>query len=167
MKKVVWIFILMVSFSVTAPAQNVAYVDVQKIMNNSVKGKKLKLEIQEKVKYYQSRLENIDKQISQIQKQLESPILSEEAKKKKKEELQNLKEQTIKIQQEAEEELSQMKAKAEKELVLDIKRITQEYAKKHNIDLVFIGGVIGGVVYYDSAIDITDKILEKYNKETK
>ncbi|MDQ7055697.1 MAG: OmpH family outer membrane protein [Persephonella sp.] len=119
------------------------------------------------MKYYQSKLDSIDKQIAQIQKQLESPVLSEEAKKKKKKRLAELKEEGQKVQQEAERELSQMKAKAERELILDIKRITEKYAREHNIDLVFIGGAIGGVVYYDKAIDITDKILEIYNRETK
>ncbi len=167
MKKVMLFFVLLIGLVSFAAAENIAYVDVQKIMNTSKKGKKLKSEIQEKVKYYQSKLDNIDKQISQIEKQLESPVLSEEAKKKKKEELTKLKEEGAKIQQEAEKELSQMKAKAERELILDIKRITEEYAKKHNIDMVFIGGAIGGVVYYDKAIDITDEILKMYDREQK
>ncbi|MDQ7055696.1 MAG: hypothetical protein Q9M89_04105 [Persephonella sp.] len=48
MRKTVWTFILVTFFSGLAVAQNIAYVDVQKIMNSSVKGKKLKSEIQEK-----------------------------------------------------------------------------------------------------------------------
>ncbi len=167
MKKVMLFFVLVIGLVSFAVAENIAYVDVQKIMNTSEKGKKLKAEIQEKVKYYQSKLDSLDEQISQIEKQLASPVISEEAKKKKKEELTKLKEEGAQIQQEAEKELSQMKAQAERELILDIKRITEEYAKKHNIDMVFIGGAIGGVVYYDKAIDITDEILKIYDREQK
>ncbi|SNZ09936.1 periplasmic chaperone for outer membrane proteins Skp [Persephonella hydrogeniphila] len=146
-------------------AQNIAYVDIQKVMNQSKKGQEYKKEIESKVKYYQKKLEEIDKKISQIEKQLESPVLSDEAKKKKRKELEELKEKGRNIQQNAEEELSKMKAKAERELVLKIKEITEKYAKEKNLDLVFIGGAIGGVVYHDKTVDITEEILKRLDGE--
>ncbi|NPA58580.1 MAG: OmpH family outer membrane protein [Aquificae bacterium] len=151
----------------TAFAQNVAFVDVQKVMNQSKKGQQYKKEIESKVSYYQKKLEKIDKQIKEIEKQLASPVLSEEAKEKKRKEIAQLKAKGLEIQQQAEEELSKMKAQAEMELIKLIQKVTERYAKQHNIDLVFIGGAIGGVVYHDKAIDITDKILELVNKELK
>ncbi|WP_456463731.1 OmpH family outer membrane protein [Persephonella sp.] len=149
----------------TTLAQNIAYVDVQKVMNQSKKGQEFKKEIKSKVEYYQKKLYEIDKKISSIEKQLESPVLSEEAKKKKRKELADLKSEGQKIQQEAEEELSQMKAKAERELIIQIREITEKYAKEKNIDLVFIGGALGGVVYFDKSIDITDEILKRLDEE--
>ena len=149
----------------TTLAQNIAYVDVQKVMNQSKKGQEFKKEIKSKVEYYQKKLYEIDKKISSIEKQLESPVLSEEAKKKKRKELADLKSEGQKIQQEAEEELSQMKAKAERELIIQIREITEKYAKEKNIDLVFVGGAIGGVVYFDKNIDITDEILKRLDEE--
>ncbi|WP_293449003.1 OmpH family outer membrane protein [Persephonella sp.] len=146
-------------------AQNIAYVDVQKVMNQSKKGQEFKKEIKSKVEYYQKKLDEIDKKISSIEKQLESPVLSEEAKKKKRKELTDLKSEGQKIQQEAEKELSQMKAKAERELIIQIREITEKYAKEKNIDLVFVGGAIGGVVYFDKSIDITDEILKRLDEE--
>ncbi len=149
----------------TTLAQNIAYVDVQKVMNQSKKGQEFKKEIKSKVEYYQKKLYEIDKKISSIEKQLESPVLSEEAKKKKRKELADLKSEGQKIQQEAEEELSQMKAKAERELIIQIREITEKYAKEKNIDLVFIGGALGGVVYFDKSIDITNEILKRLDEE--
>lgn len=146
-------------------AQNIAYVDVQKVMNQSKKGQEFKKEIKSKVEYFQKKLDEIDKKISSIEKQLESPVLSEEAKKKKRKELTDLKSEGQKIQQEAEKELSQMKAKAERELIIQIREITEKYAKEKNIDLVFVGGAIGGVVYFDKSIDITDEILKRLDEE--
>ncbi|WP_457625120.1 OmpH family outer membrane protein [Persephonella sp.] len=165
MKKILTVFALLFVLTGYVYAQNIAYVDIQKVMNQSKKGQEYKKEIENKVKYYQKKLDGIDKKISQLEKQLESPVLSEEAKKKKRKELEELKEEGRKIQQEAEEELSKMKAKAERELVLKIKEVTEKYAKEKNIDLVFIGGAIGGVVYYDEAIDITEQILKKLDEE--
>ena len=149
----------------TVLAQNIAYVDIQKVMNQSKKGQEFKKEIKNKVKYYQKKLDEIDKKISSLEKQLKSPVLSEEAKKKKIEELASLKSEGQKIQQEAEKELSQMKAKAERELIIQIRKVTEEYAKEKNIDLVFVGGAVGGVVYFDKSIDITDEILKRLDEE--
>jgi len=147
-------------------AQNIAFVDVQKVMNQSKRGEEYKKEIQNKVAYYQKKLDEIDEKVSELEKQLSSPVLSEEAKEKKKKELAEIKAKGLEIQQEAEEELSQMKARAEKELIKEIRKATEKYAKEHNIDLVFVGGAIGGVVYHDTAIDITDQILKMLNGET-
>jgi len=58
-----------------------------------------------------------------------------------------------------------MKAKAEKELIIQIRKVTQDYARENNIDLVFIGGALGGVVYFDKGIDITDEILKRVDGE--
>ena len=167
MKKIRYIIVLLFLCVNAVLAQNIAFVDIQKIMNTSIKGKKLKNEIQDKVKFYQNKLNELDNRISEIEKQLASPVLSEEAKEKKKKELAELKAEGTKIQMEAEEELAKMKAKAERELILEIKRITESYAKKKNIDLVFIGGTIGGVVYHDKTIDITDEILKLFDQEQK
>ncbi|WP_457639107.1 OmpH family outer membrane protein [Persephonella sp.] len=164
MKKILLAFLMVFGF---VYAQNIAFVDVQKVMNQSQKGQKYKKEIQDKVNYYQKKLDEIDKKISEIQKQLESPVLSEEAKESKKKELADLRAEGMKIQEEAEKELSQMKAKAEMELIKEIQKVTEQYAKEKNIDLVFVGGALGGVIYHDTAIDITDEILKRLNGEKK
>ncbi len=165
MKRFFLFFVGLLILTNTVLAQNIAYVDVQKVMNQSKKGQAFKKEIKSKVEYYQKKLDEIDKKISSIEKQLESPVLSEEAKKKKRKELADLKSKAQKIQQEAEKELSQMKAKAERELIIRIRKITEKYAKEKNIDLVFVGGAIGGVIYFDNSIDITDEILKRLDKE--
>ncbi|WP_456384233.1 OmpH family outer membrane protein [Persephonella sp.] len=166
MERLLSILILLVAVT-GVYAQNIAFVDVQKVMNQSKKGQEYKKEIQDKVAYYQKKLDEIDKKIAELEKQLSSPVLSEEAKDKKRKELAEIKARGLEIQQEAEKELSQMKAKAERELIKEIRKVTEKYAKQHNIDLVFVGGAIGGVIYHDTAIDITDHILKMLDGETK
>jgi len=167
MNRLTTIAILLFTISFMAIAQNIAFVDVQKVMNQSKKGQEYKKEIQNKVTYYQKKLEEIDRKIAELEKQLNSPVLSEEAKEKKKKELAELKAKGLEIQQKAEEELSAMKAKAERELIKLIRKAAEKYAKEHNIDLIFVGGAIGGVIYHDTAIDITEEILKLVNGETK
>lgn len=163
MKKVIFAFFLMISFVSIAVAQTIAFVDVPKIMNTSKKGEEYKKELKAKIQYYKEKLSKIQKQIKELQKQLESPVLSPEAKKKKEEKLKQLKTEGIKLQIKAEQELQKIKAQAERKLVKDIQKIVEKYAKEHNIDIVLVGGTL----YQDKAIDITDEILKLYDKGAK
>ena len=163
MKKLIFAFFLAISLTGFATAQNIAFVDVLKIMNTSKKGEEYKKELKAKIQYYKEKLDKIQKEIKEIQKQLESPVLSPEAKKKKEEKLKQLKTEGIKLQIKAEQELQKIKAQAERKLVKDIQKIVEKYAKEHNIDIVMVGGTL----YQDKAIDITDEILKLYDKGAK
>ncbi len=163
MKKLIFAFFLAISLTGFATAQSIAFVDVAKIMNISKKGEEYKKELKAKIQYYKEKLDKIQKQIKEIQKQLESPVLSSEAKKKKEEKLKQLKTEGIKLQIQAEQELQKIKAQAERKLVKDIQKIVEKYAKEHNIDIVLVGGTL----YQDEAIDITDEILKLYDKGAK
>ncbi|WP_297454851.1 OmpH family outer membrane protein [Persephonella sp.] len=163
MKKLIFAFFLAISLTGFATAQNIAFVDVLKIMNTSKKGEEYKKELKAKIQYYKEKLDKIQKEIKELQKQLESPVLSPEAKKKKEEKLKQLKTEGIKLQIKAEQELQKIKAQAERKLVKDIQKIVEKYAKEHNIDIVLVGGTL----YQDKAIDITDEILKLYDKGAK
>ncbi len=163
MKKLLFALVLSILFTNLTFAQNIYFIDIQKIMNTSKKGKEYKKELKAKIDYYKEKLDKIQKKIEDIEKQLESPVLNPEAKKKKEEKIKQLKAEGIKLQMQAEEELQKIKAQAERKLVKDIKNIVEKYAREHNIDIVLVGGTL----YQDKAIDITDEILKLYDKGVK
>ncbi len=156
-----FIFLSTISFA----QEKFAYVDVQKIMNESKKGQKLKKDIEQKLEYYKKKAEELEKKAKDIQKQMESPALSEKGKQKKQEELQKIEQEFFMLQQKAQIELNQMKMEAEKQMLKDIERVVKKYAEKNNIDIVFIGGNISALLYADKKLDITDIILKMYDEE--
>ncbi len=162
--------LLLVTFVIstqTLAIEKFAYVDVQKIMNESKVGKKLKKEIENSIKTYQKRFNDLQKKIENLQKQLESPVLSEKGKEKKKEEIRKLQRQFVQLQMEAEQKLNQKKAQAEKKMVDDLRKIVEKYSNKKGIDIVFFGGLQNGILYADKSIDITLDILRLYNISSK
>ena len=162
------IFSLLVIFLISTfgyAQEKFAYVDVQKIMNQSKKGEKLRKEIEQKLEYYKKKAEELEKKAKAIQKQMESPALSEKGKQKKQEELQKIEQEFLVLQQKAQMELNEMKMKAEKKMLDDIKRIVKKYSEKNNIDIVFIGGQLSALLYADKKLDITDIILKMYDEE--
>ncbi len=166
MKRLITVLLFVFSFSFISMAQEkFAYVDIQKIMNESKKGEKFRKEIEQKLEYYKKKAGELESKAKQIQKQMESPALSEKGKKKKEEELKQLEQEFMLLQQKAQMEIQQMKAEAEKKMLEDIKRIVKKYAEKNNIDIVFLGGEFSGLLYADRSLDITDIILKMYNEE--
>ena len=166
MRKLIFSFLIIFLVSTFGYAQEkFAYVDVQKIMNQSKKGEKLRKEIEQKLEYYKKKAEELEKKAKSIQKQMESPALSEKGKQKKQEELQKIEQEFLVLQKKAQMELNEMKMKAEKKMLDDIKRIVKKYSEKNNIDIVFIGGQLSALLYADKKLDITDIILKMYDEE--
>lgn len=145
-------------------ATNVAYVDMEKVMNQSAKGKKYKAELDAKLKYYQNKAKELQNKIASLQSQLNSSALNQKAKEEKMKELREAVRQLQNLEIQANEELAKMKAEAEKKMVNDIKAIAQKIAKDKNLDLILYGGLISGVLYADKKLDITDEVLIEYNK---
>ncbi len=169
MRKIIAVLLLSVFITATYSfsMEKFAYVNVQKIMNESKVGKKLKKEIEDSVKNYQKRFQDLQKKIENLQKQLESPVLSEKGKEKKKEEIRTLQRKFVQLQMEAEQKLNQKKMEAEKKMVDDLRKIVKKYSDKKGIDIVFFGGLQNGILYADKSIDITNDILRLYNASSK
>ncbi|WP_457622610.1 OmpH family outer membrane protein [Persephonella sp.] len=167
MKRLLFLLTFLTIFSGYSYGQNIAYLDIQKVMNMSEEGLKYKEEIKEKIKYYEEKVRELESKIAEIEKQLESPVLSEEGRKKKSEEKRKLERELSRVEQEANEELSKMKAEAEMKLVQRIMEVVKAYSEKNNIDLVFIGGMYSGVLYASPEIDITDEIIKRMSEDKK
>lgn len=151
---------LVLTFSFSFAQNKYAYVDLLKVMNQSKEGEKLRKEIKEKFSYYQSKGKQIEEKIGEIKKQLESPLLSEQAKKEKEKEIEKLRAEIQKLAIEAQTVLNDMKKNAENKLAKKIKLVVKEYAQKNEIDIVFFNAMVSPILYVDKKIDITDEIIK-------
>ncbi len=155
-----------VSFSFAKDLKDIkfAVVDMEQAILKSKEGLKYKKEMEEKLSYYKKQLEDLQKKYQEIDKQLKSPVLSEEGKKKKMEEKKKIEEKIRNLQVRATQELSKMKAEAEKKLIDKVKETVKKYAQKHKIDVVFVKALLAGVLYSSPKIDITEDIIREMNK---
>lgn len=165
MKKFLSIFLILLAFLSYSKAATLAYVEIDKVMNNSEKGKNYKQNLESKLRYYRTKAQELQDKIENIQKQLQSPTLNDKAKEEKRKELRDLARQLQNLEAQANEELAKMKAEAEKKMISEIKGVAAKVAKNKNIDIVFYGGLLSGVLYADKKIDITDEVLKEYNKQ--
>lgn len=163
MRKVLLFLSLVLFLTANSFAGNYAYIDIDKVMNESSKGKKYKADLEAKLKYYQEKAKELNEKIQQTQKQLSSPTLSDKAKEQKREELRQLARELQSLEAQANQELAKMKADAETAMIKEIKDIVKSIAQKNNYDIVFYGGLVSGILYANKTLDITEQVLKEYN----
>lgn len=168
MKKFLSLFLLLLVITGYSYAQEkLAYVDIIKVMNQSKTGHKLRKEIEDKFNFYKQKIKDMQTQIEEIKKQLESPLLSDKAKSEKQAKIRELERQIRNLTIEAQTKLNKMKQDAEKQLIEKIKLAAKEYTDKNNTDIIFTNGLYGAILYASKKIDITDKIIQLLDKEEK
>lgn len=158
MKKILFPFLVLSSFLVAA---DFACVDTNRIIRESKFITKAQQELKRELEKYQQMIVQKQREMEDLKKALESKVLSENARKKKMEELEKLEEDLRKLQVEAQTKLSRKKAELEK-LVFDrIINIVKEKAKAEKLKAVFDCNTM---LYTDKLIDITEEVLRELDK---
>ncbi len=113
-------------------------------------------------------MRKIEAQLAEMMESLKNPALTEEGRKKIEADAQPLiqqfnamRQQIGEASQKASQELQQRKAVVQEGLMKDIREKTVEVAKQKNADMVLT--LNAGVLWADSAYDITKDVLEALN----
>ena len=158
-------FFLIFTFSY-AEEQKIVYLNIEKIMQNSIAGKSIKKQLE---KLYTKDLEKFKKNdeiLKNKEKKLiaQKNILSQEDFQK---ELTNLRSEIIKFQKDqvrARENINKLRIGATSKLISKLSPILQEYAKKNSISLILQKK---NIIMGKKEIEITDEILSIANNEIK
>ena len=165
-KFVIILFIMFISALSYAEEQKIVYLNVDKIMQQSIAGKSIKKQLEnlynknlEKFKINDEFLKNKEKKLI-----AQKNILSQEDFQK---ELSSLRKEIINFQKEqvkARDDINKLRIGATNKLILQLSPILQEYAKKNSVSLILQKK---NIVMGKKEIEITDEILEITNKEIK
>lgn len=157
-------------FAVTAPRcayadAKVAYVDLQRALEKSQAGAKAEKEYKEQVDKAQGKLdkqkESFDKSKGDFEKQVGS--LSAEAKASKQEKLIQMEKDLKREFHDSQETLQRTNAKLVSGLVKDIREIVKKIGEDKGYTVILEKGN-PAVLYADSGVDITDKVVEEFDK---
>jgi len=159
------IFLLFFTISY-AQDLKIVYVNVEKIMQESIAGKSIKNKLEN---IYNKDLEKFKKN-DEILKQKEKKIIAQKnilSDQDFKKELSNLRAEIISFQKEqvkARDNINKLRIKATTKLISKLSPILEEYAKKNSIGLILQKK---NIVMGKKEIEITNEILEITNKEIK
>jgi outer membrane protein len=180
------LFAAVVSLSFTAPAQaqkglKVAVVDLQAVLDSSTKGKaakerlknlgqKLQEEIVSKRKFKEDR----EKELQKLREDIRSKGLvlnqqaqedQEQAFRKKVRELKRFIDDTNNFIEDATAEFREREVRETRRLLQEIRDVVQAMGKEGKYDLVLEGNEGAAVLlYFDGSIDLTQKVVARYNK---
>ena len=159
-------FFFIFLFYAHADDQKIVYVNVDKIMQQSLAGKSIKKQLE---KIYSKNLEKFKKN-DEILKQKEKKIIAQKnilSKEDFQKEISSLRSEIIKFQKEqvqVRDKLNKLRVGASNKLIVELSPILKEYAEKNSISLILQKK---NIVMGKKEIEITDEILSIANKKIK
>ena len=149
-----------------AEEQKIVYLNIEKIMQNSIAGKSIKKQLENLYNKNLDKFKKNDEILKNKEKKLISQknILSQEDFQK---ELTNLRSEIINFQKEqarARENINKLRIGATSKLISKLSPILQEYAKKNSISLILQKK---NIIMGKKEIEITEEILSITNNEIK
>jgi len=149
-----------------AAEQKIVYLNIEKIMQNSIAGKSIKKQLENLYNKDLEKFKKNDEILKNKEKKLitQKNILSQEDFQK---ELTNLRSEIINFQKEqmrARENINKLRIEATSKLISKLSPILQEYAKKNSISLILQKK---NIVMGKKEIEITEEILSITNNEIK
>lgn len=144
----------------------VAVVDVNKILNESALGKVAKKKIEDRYEELKKKIDQKQTEAKKIKDEIDKQkiLLGKEKLKEKEEALSAKVAELRQMTQEAEKEMQTRQGEQTREVLKIIEVQLDKMVAAEKIDLV-LDRTQGGVVHFNPAMDITDRVLELVNKE--
>lgn len=145
----------------------VGVVDLFKVLNESDTGKRAKTDLEFLVKSKQGAIDEKGKSIEKLKADFDkqAAILSPEARKAKEEELERLVREYQRIVQDSQAEIKKKETELMGSILGEVRELVAKLAQEEDYTLV-LENMSGVVLYFSKAVDITDKVVSRYN-ETK
>tara|TARA_B100000989_G_scaffold209327_1_gene158741 strand:- start:478 stop:999 length:522 start_codon:yes stop_codon:yes gene_type:complete len=165
-KLFILIFFLIFTFNINAEINKIVYIDIEKIMQQSVAGKNFIILLEKKHKTNISKFKKANEQIKEKEKKLitQKNILSPEDFQK---ELTNLRVEITNFQKDqvkARNELNTLRVLGTNKMINEITPILEKYAKEKSINLILQKK---NIVMGKKEMEITDNIISLADKKIK
>ncbi len=168
--KVRWLVLAMLAFSVPAFAEElkIGYVDLQRALNESDRGRRAKEEFKGQVEKLQGSLKKKKEAIDHLKEQLEK-----KAAVMKEEERSNLEDEYRRKLRDFEREYKDSQADLERKdneltgaILRELQEVIREYGE-HEAYTLILEASSSAVLYGKKNADLTDEILKEYNRKKK
>ena len=161
------IFIIL-CFQYTALGQStfkVGVVDIQRLQNQSKAIQRARAKLKKKFDALQQRVADEKEAVRKLEEDFrkQSVMLSLDAKQDKKRELDRKKRYYKYIYEDFVQEMKEVEREETKKVFKDLEKVVDNIARKQNFDLILEAKSMG-LIYYDDAIDITDRVTKDYDK---
>ncbi|MBI3570454.1 MAG: OmpH family outer membrane protein [Gammaproteobacteria bacterium] len=171
MKKWIWLFPLLVllnGVAVAAEKSAVGFVDVRKVLLESKIGKKNKAEFEKMIKEKESTLNKEEEKLKAMQEafQKDQLLMTDDQKKAKQKAFQEKADAYQNMVKDAKQEIGKKDNEYAAKSMADIRGIIADLAREMKLNLVLEASE-SGLLYAEEGMDLTPKVIEKYNAKSK
>lgn len=168
MKKIfVGLFVLMVSFVTLGFSEvKIGVVNMQRALDESDSGKAAVEKMKAEFSQMQDKINKETELLKKMQEDInnQSSLLTEEAKQKKIEEYQKRYKDIQRLVSDSNEAMKKKEQQYVGKIAQDLVDLVEKMGKELNYDIV-IEAKESGVLYSSKKLDLTDLLIERYNKE--
>ena len=166
MKKLFLLICILLILPVSSYAQDtikIGSIDIQKVLNECESGKKAKADLEALIKSKESVINKKGKEIEKLKGELEkqASALSAEARKNKEEELEKLLRDYQRTVQDSQEDVKKKEGELTEAILKGVHELVRKIGKEEGYTIIIDKSL---VVFSNKSIDMTDKVLEEYNK---
>jgi len=159
------IFLLQQS-AMGADSNKIAVLDLQKCMQGSNEGKRSYLDLTKKRDSMRGKLDAKQDELKKLKSELEKQgmMLSLDAKEDKQKAFETKRREFEYLFKDANDEMKKAETAALSKIFKDLEKIIQRIGKDEQYDLILDRKRGLGILYSSEVIDLTERILEEYNK---
>lgn len=149
------------------PAGKIGVMNVQKVINLSDAGKVAKTHFEGRMKELQGKFKSEEEALVTLQSEIEkkSSAWSEQKKQEKVREFQKARRELQTKTEDARFELKQLQEKELQPILKALEGVVNEFGKKNGYTMIL--DIKSGVIYFDEAVDVTEKITKDLNAAMK
>ena len=140
------------------------YVDMQRVINESGKGRQAKSLLESKIATAKKKIKQMEQEINKLKEELKSPVLSNQARAEKETKLQQKIRDLRRFRQDAQIEIVNLEKQYTAEIINDVVKIIRDYREKKGIPVI-VEIRESGIIAADPKYDLTDTIIKLYDKQ--
>src|SRR3989344_1297901 len=170
MRKILLLLLMMLfgHVAVAAEPPAIGYVDVRKVMLESKTGKKNRAELEKMIKEKEGALKKEEQKLKAMQEafQKDQLMMTDAQKQQKQKEFQEKAEAYQKLVRDAKQEVGKKDNEYTSRTLSEVRAIIADLAKEQKLSMVLELSE-SGLLYADEKMDLTRKVMEKYDAKAK
>jgi len=159
---------LLGSFATASAEIRLGYVDLQAALNKSEAGKEANSKLNEVVAARQTAITEMEEKIKSLQDNVKKQrhLMGETALREKEDEIERLLRDYKRIVTDAQDEIKKKEAQLVSGIMDALHQVVKDIGKEDGYTVIFEQNA-SRLLYADEAIDITDRVVERFNKGAK
>lgn len=145
---------------------NIAYLDLQRVIRDSKAGKAAKASFQKEFEQKRNIIEQKMNQLEKLRQELikNSSVMNAQARQEKADQVAEMEKELQRTREDFREDLQERDLELTQKILKEIDGILKQIGKSGGYDIIFEKSE-AGIVYGSDSVDITDKVIQQYDKK--